>query len=91
MALICKLKWQEEIRTIDHQHNLNLAQINAYNVLSGKPIVRTKPIFPNEPLEKIFIPYSKLCEMVEEAWGYQDRFSSILNGEITTKLLMFKQ
>ena len=66
---------------------MNLAQLNAHNVLAGKPVIRTMPDLPKQPIETIFIPTSKLYEMVEEASRYQEKFSSILTKHNPTPIL----
>lgn len=72
---------------ISRQHNLALAEINAFNVLENRPLVRTLPDLPPAPVDRIFVPHSKLKEMVLEAYTFHGRYNAILQRKETTKIL----
>lgn len=79
--------WKHRWETLTHQHNLSLTKLNAVKVLKQLPLIRTKPSLPPEPVDKIFIPQSKLKEMAKEVHDMKSQWEHMVSGIIKGPLL----
>jgi hypothetical protein len=85
----CK-EWERTCKDLKHLHNLELIKINAYNVLENKPLVRTSPVLPPAPVERIFIPEVKLREMVKECMDLKAQWGIMVKGITLAELLKYR-
>ncbi|CAI2384786.1 unnamed protein product [Moneuplotes crassus] len=72
--------WEKECQEMLHKHNIGLSQVNAHNILAGLPLVNTQPTYPPPPYLKLFIPETKLREMVKEAFEFKPQWENMALG-----------
>ena len=64
-----------------------LARINAYNVLSNKPLIKTEPITPKPPTEKLLISQAKMKDFITEAINMHQLWQGIIDGSVITPVI----
>ena len=64
-----------------------LAKINAYNVLSNKPLIKTEPIIPKPPTEKLLISQTKMKDFIIEAINMNELWQDIIDGSVITPVI----
>ena len=69
-------------KRLNKQHTIDLANRNAVKALSGVDLIREDPTYPPKPYQRVFIPATKLREMVKEAMKNKNEWSLISKGLI---------
>ena len=77
----------KECLDLTHAHNLRLAKLNAFNVLTNLPPIRSKPSLPAPPIEHIFIPEGKLKEIIREANEMRPQWEYMVTGVVKSPFL----
>lgn len=74
--------WEKKCKEIREVHTKDLAHRNAELALSEQELIRETPILPSRPYVHVFIPKTRLRDMVKETMKSKDNWELIQIGAI---------